>query len=557
MALQLYNSLTRRQEEFTPREEGRVGIYVCGPTVYGHAHLGHAKSYVSFDILVRYLRYLGYNVTYVQNITDVGHLTDDADEGEDKIAKAARREKKHPMALAEYYTRSYFEDMDKLNCVRPDISPRASGHIVEQIELVKTLLEKGCAYEVSGSVYFDVSSFKDYGKLSGRNVEEMQAGARVEVSPDKKNPADFALWKKAEPNHIMQWPSPWGMGYPGWHLECSVMSTKYLGQPFDIHGGGMENKFPHHECEIAQSEAANGVQFARFWLHNNMITVDGQKMGKSLGNFITLKQVFLDNDEPKHDRLSKKYDPLAVRLLILNSHYGSPIDFSDDALSAAQSGYEKIVGTVLAVRRKWNIAPMGEASSEVAGAIDTFRCKFKEAMDADLNTSAALSVLFDLVQYSERLLKDDKTTQETLDEINNLFDEIGGEGGKKEKGMGGLGIVKRSYGNKHITAEERCRIEKWVLSIEYQVIYQKFDSAIEKSIEGESELLISLKSALPQPFTDEERRERDKWVEGWIQRRKEARQKRDYQRADAIRNAFDIISIVFEDKPAGTSWRWA
>ena len=231
MELKLYNSLTRNKDEFEPLKKGRVGIYVCGPTVYGHAHLGHAKSYVSFDVLVRYLCYLGYSVTYVQNITDVGHLTDNADEGEDKIAEAAKKEKKHPMALAEYYTRSYFEDMDKLNCVRPDISPRASGHITEQIEMVKTLLEKDYAYEVNGSVYFDVSKFKEYGKLSGRNIDEMLAGARVEVSPDKKAPVDFALWKKAEQNHIMQWPSPWGMGFPGWHLECSVMAMKYLVRP--------------------------------------------------------------------------------------------------------------------------------------------------------------------------------------------------------------------------------------------------------------------------------------------------------------------------------------
>jgi len=364
MGLQLYNSLTRRLDEFKPINKDRVGIYVCGPTVYGHAHLGHAKSYVSFDVLVRYLRYLGYNVTYVQNITDVGHLTDDADEGEDKIVKAARKEKKHPMALAEYYTRSYFEDMDKLNCVRPDISPRASGHIVEQIELVKTLLEKGYAYEVNGSVYFDVSKFKDYGKLSGRNVEEMEAGARVEVSPDKKNPADFAIWKKAEPNHIMQWPSPWGRGFPGWHLECSVMSTKYLGQPFDIHGGGMENKFPHHECEIAQSEAANGVPFVKYWLHNNMVTVDGQKMGKSLNNFITLKHAFTGT----HERLTRSYDPLAVRQLILNSHYRSPIDFSDAALFAAQSGYNKITETVRVVRKAISIARDGEIDKEIGRA---------------------------------------------------------------------------------------------------------------------------------------------------------------------------------------------
>ena len=243
------------------------------------------------------------------------------DQGEDKIAKAAAKVHKHPMELAELYTRSFFEDMDKLNCVRPDISPRASGHIVEQIELVKTLIAKGYAYEANGSVYFDVSKFEGYGKLSGRNVEDMIAGARVEISQEKKNPADFALWKKAEANHIMQWPSPWGQGFPGWHLECSVMSTKYLGQPFDIHGGGLENQFPHHECEIAQAEAATGKQFVNYWLHNNMVTVDGQKMGKSLGNFITLKQVFADSSEPKHDKLSRKYDSLAVRQFILTSHY--------------------------------------------------------------------------------------------------------------------------------------------------------------------------------------------------------------------------------------------
>ncbi len=287
---------------------------------------------------------------------------------------AARREQKHPMAVAEFYTRSYFEDMDKLNCVRPDISPRASGHIVEQIELVKKLLEKGYAYEVNGSVYFDVSKFKDYGKLSGRNVEDMLAGARVEVSPDKKHPADFALWKKAEPNHIMQWPSPWGMGFPGWHLECSVMSTKYLGQPFDIHGGGLENQFPHHECEIAQSEAANGVQFARYWVHNNMVTVDGQKMGKSLNNFITLKQAF----SGEHEKLTRGYDPLAIRQLVLNSHYRSPIDFSDEALHAAQSGYEKITRTVIEVRKKWHSPHLKVVSMiKVADELGKLREKFE------------------------------------------------------------------------------------------------------------------------------------------------------------------------------------
>ena len=432
MGLKLYNSLTRRKEEFKPQKKGKVGIYVCGPTVYSHAHLGHAKSYVSFDCLVRYLRYLGYNVTYVQNITDVGHLTDDADQGEDKIAKAAKKEKKHPMALAEYYTRSYFEDMDRLNCVRPDISPRASGHIVEQIELVKKLLDKGYAYEVNGSVYFDISKFKDYGKLSGRNIEEMQAGARVEVSPDKKHPADFALWKKAEPNHIMQWPSPWGMGFPGWHLECSVMSTKYLGQPFDIHGGGLENQFPHHECEIAQSEAANGVQFVRYWIHHNMTTIDGQKMGKSLNNFITLKQAF----SGAHERLTKSYDPLAVRQLILNSHYRSPLDFSDAALFAAQSGYKKISDTVIKVRQMWNSAAKGEADEKIVDQLKQLRERFETAMNDDLNTSVALSVLFELVRLADGLLQDGNTTVETLNAVDDLFRRLGGDV---------LGIVKDRY----------------------------------------------------------------------------------------------------------------
>jgi len=497
MGLKLYNSLTRRLEEFKPLYDNRVGIYVCGPTVYGHAHLGHAKSYVSFDVLVRYLKYIGYNVTYVQNITDVGHLTDDADEGEDKIIAQARREKKHPMAVAEEYTRSYFEDMDKLNCLRPDISPRASGHIVEQIELVKTLINKGFAYEVNGSVYFDISKLSDYGKLSGRNVEDMQAGARVEVSADKKHPADFALWKKAEPNHIMQWPSPWGAGYPGWHLECSVMSTKYLGQPFDIHGGGMENKFPHHDCEIAQAEAAAGKPFVRFWLHNNMVTVDGQKMGKSLGNFITLKQVFSDTDEPKHEKLSRKYDPLAVRQLILTSHYRSPIDFSDAALTAAQSGYDKITGTVLMVRGREGQAPKGAVDKKIAGELEQLKIKFKEAMDDDLNTSVALSVIFDLVRIANGLLEKADTTKETFDAIDRTFRELGGDV---------LGIVKESYGTEKISAQEHNRLVKVINNL--------------------------------------------------IEERKKAREQKDFQKADSIRKILDNSDIVVIDEADGTTtWR--
>ena len=491
MALQLYNSLTRRAEEFVPLVEKRVGVYVCGPTVYGHAHLGHAKSYVSFDVLVRYLRYLGYSVTYVQNITDVGHLTDDADAGEDKIAKAARKERKHPMALAEYYTRSYFEDMDKLNCVRPDISPRASGHIVEQIELVKTLLEKGFAYEVNGSVYFDVSKVPEYGKLSGRNTEEMMAGARVEVSQEKRNPVDFALWKKAEPNHIMQWPSPWGMGYPGWHLECSAMSTKYLGQPFDIHGGGMENKFPHHECEIAQTEAAHGVQFVRYWVHNNMVTVDGQKMGKSLGNFITLKQVFTGT----HERLTRAYEPLAVRQLVLNSHYRSPLDFSDAALFAAHSGHQKISEAVRALRKQIEAGPQGDADRDVLSQLDQAKGKFEQAMNDDLNTSIALSVLFDLVRLTNSLLENRRTTRETLSAVNEMFTKLGGDV---------LGVVT--------------------------------DEAAEAA--GVDEVVI------------------DKLVAIFIAQRAEARKARDFAGADAIRAKLDEAGIVLEDTPESTKWRW-
>ncbi len=490
MGLELYNSYTRAKEEFKPLKDGRVGIYVCGPTVYGHSHLGHAKSYVSFDILVRYLRYLGYSVTYVQNITDVGHLTDDADEGEDKLAVAARKEHKHPMALAEYYTRSYFEDMDKLNCVRPDISPRASGHIVEQIELVKKLIEKGYAYEANGSVYFDVAKFTEYGKLSGRNIEEMMAGARVEVSAEKRSPVDFALWKKAEPNHIMQWPSPWGMGYPGWHLECSVMSTKYLGQPFDIHGGGMENKFPHHDCEIAQAEAANGVQFVRYWLHNNMVTVDGQKMGKSLNNFINVKQAFGGS----HERLTRGYDPLAVRQLILNSHYRSPLDFSDAALFAAQSGYDKITETVKQLRKAIAEGASGEMDEAVAGQLAELKQKFEAAMNDDLNTSIALSVVFELVRMAKGLLEKKETSAETLIAVENMFNKLGGEV---------LGVVKEEY------AEAGTADEAMI----------------------------------------------DALVAGLIHQRAEARKRKDFAAADKIRDELGAVGIVLEDKPGGTSWR--
>ena len=395
------------------------------------------------------------------------------------------------MALAEYYTRSYFEDMDKLNCVRPDISPRASGHIVEQIELVKTLIEKGFAYEVNGSVYFDVAKFPDYGKLSGRNVEEMQAGARVEVSPEKRNPADFALWKKAEPNHIMQWPSPWGMGYPGWHLECSVMSTKYLGQTFDIHGGGLENQFPHHECEIAQSEAAHGVPFVRYWLHNNMVTVDGQKMGKSLGNFITLKQAFAGT----HERLSRAYEPLAVRQLVLNSHYRSPLDFSDAALFAAHSGYQKISEAVRSLRKQIGCRAAGRAGSGVLKQLEDAKTKFERGDERrPEHVGSAVGALRPRPPDATACSKTRRRRARRFTAVNEMFTKLGGDV---------LGIV----------TEEPAQAG------------------------GVSEKAL------------------DKLVGILIAQRAEARKAKDFARADAIRAKLDEAGIILEDSPQGTQWR--
>jgi len=421
--LEVYNSLTRRKEEFRPLREGFVGIYVCGPTVYGHSHIGHAKSYVSFDVVVRYLRFLGYRVRYVQNITDVGHLTDDADQGEDKVGKAAREMGVEPMEVAERFTRSYFEDMDALNVLRPDISPRASGHIPEQIETVKALLEKGNAYEVDGSVYFDVTSFPQYGKLSGRTLEGLLEGVRAEVRGEKRHPADFALWKRAEPGHLMQWDSPWGRGFPGWHLECSVMATKYLGETVDMHGGGLENQFPHHEDEIAQSEACTGKPFVRYWLHNNMVTVEGQKMGKSLGNFITLKDAFAGKPP-----LDVPVEPLVMRYFIFTSHYRSPLDFSTDALDAARKGLKRIEQTVGRVRRRLPSAPEGDVSSEVRAASEQSKQTFLAHMDDDFNTAAALGELNIFTHQVNRLLDSgEQLSKGTLAAVDAYYRELGGD----------------------------------------------------------------------------------------------------------------------------------
>ncbi|MDH4138235.1 MAG: cysteine--tRNA ligase [Anaerolineae bacterium] len=416
MTLKVYNYMARQKEEFKPIHEGRVGIYVCGPTVYGHAHIGHAKVYVSFDVVVRYLRYLGYKVRYVQNITDVGHLTDDADEGEDKVGRKARLEQLQPMEVVDYYTRSYFEDMDALNVTRPDISARASGHVPEQIELAQILIERGCAYEANGSVFFSVESFPEYGKLSGRRVDELEEGARVQVNPDKRHPADFAVWRAASPGHLMRWKSPWGEGYPGWHAECSVMAAKYLGLPFDIHGGGLENIFPHNESEIAQSEAAYGVAFARYWLLNNMVTVDGVKMGKSLGNFVTIKDAL------------QRHEPMTIRFFILSSHYRSPTDFSEAALEAAGKGLERLYGAVRLVRDRLATAEDGGADAAFQKVLDEHKARFTEAMDDDFNTPQALAAFFDLTKEVNTLLNSgEPVTQGTLEAIDGLYRELGGD----------------------------------------------------------------------------------------------------------------------------------
>lgn len=407
--LHIYNTLSRSKELFKPISEGFVGIYVCGPTVYGDPHLGHAKSYVSFDVVVRYLRYLDYKVRYVQNITDVGHLTDDADQGEDKLQKQARVEQMEPMEIAEKYTYNYFRDMDKLGVERPDISPRATGHIIEQIGMIKKLLENSHAYETNGNVYFDVSSDEDYGKLSGRSVEEQESGMRIETASDKRAPEDFALWKKAEKGHLMKWPSPWSDGYPGWHIECSAMSTKYLGENFDIHGGGLDNQFPHHECEIAQSEGAFNKPFANYWMHNNMVTLEGQKMGKSLGNAISLDQFFSGD----HELLSRAWDPQVIRFFLLQSHYRSTTDFSEDALSSAENGLKNMQAILLLIDTTKN-------GSGEPYPVRKLKSSVESKMNDDFNTAQSIAVLFEELKKIRKLIHSGDTP-ENIGEVRQFL----------------------------------------------------------------------------------------------------------------------------------------
>lgn len=415
--LVIYNSLSRQKEAFEPLNAPHVGMYVCGPTVYGDGHLGHARPAITFDIVFRYLTHLGYKVRYVRNITDVGHLEHDADDGEDKIAKKARLEQLEPMEVVQHYLLRYHRAMDALGVLPPSIEPHASGHIIEQIEYIKTILESGYAYESEGSVYFDVPKFNrdyGYGKLSGRNIDELLATTRALDGQDqKRNPADFALWKKAAPEHIMHWPSPWSEGFPGWHLECSTMSEKYLGRHFDIHGGGMDLKFPHHECEIAQSVAHNGEPTVRYWMHNNMITINGKKMGKSLGNFITLDEFFTGS----HPLLEQPYSPMTIRFFILQAHYRGTVDFSNEALQSA----EKALARMSDGYRRLQELKASETST--LEGLDQLEKRAYEALDDDFNTPVLIGVLFDAVRMVNQVNDHTATaTQADIDAIKAFFD---------------------------------------------------------------------------------------------------------------------------------------
>ncbi|PIE86114.1 MAG: cysteine--tRNA ligase [Bacteroidia bacterium] len=384
----IYNTLSRKKEKFQPINKGHVGMYVCGPTVYGDPHLGHARPAITFDMVFRYFRFLKNKVRYVRNITDVGHLENDADTGEDKVAKKARLEELEPMEVVQYYTLRYRYFMDKFNICPPSIEPTASGHIIEQIEMIKKILKNGFAYEKEGSVYFDVEKYNQknqYGKLSGRVLDDLIHNTReLDGQSDKKNPMDFALWKKASAEHIMKWHSPWSEGYPGWHLECSTMSTKYLGEKFDIHGGGMDLMFPHHECEIAQSVAANKVESVKLWMHNNMITINGQKMGKSLGNFITLEELF----SGKHQLLEQAYSPMTIKFFILQAHYRSPLDFSNSALQASEKGLQRLFKGIETLSK---LTPSAESTFKVK----TFIQQCYDAINDDFNTPILIAHLFD------------------------------------------------------------------------------------------------------------------------------------------------------------------
>jgi cysteinyl-tRNA synthetase len=413
MALRIFNVLGREKQDFVPLQPGRVNMYVCGPTVYDDPHLGHAKTYVSFDVVVRYLRYSGYEVLYVQNITDVGHLLVT---GEDRILQKARKMQAKPMQIAEAYTRSYLDDMRVLNVQPPDIQPRAAGHIPEQIEMIEELIRKDHAYVVDGNVYFSVTSDPDYGKLSNRRLEEQEAGTREGVRGEKRHPADFALWKQAEPEHILRWNSPWGEGFPGWHIECSAMARKYLGSTFDIHGGGIDNIYPHNENEIAQSECANDAEFARYWMLVGSLMVDGEKMSKSLGNFTRIKDALED------------YRPEVLRMFAISAHYSNPVDYSEDSMGSVKAGWERMYGAVRLARQMMNIAPDTQDGNGFLDRLQQAKSDFLERMDDDFNSPQGIAVLQELTRDVNTLLNDKNVTVglPVLKAINDLYNELGG-----------------------------------------------------------------------------------------------------------------------------------
>ncbi|NBC81766.1 MAG: cysteine--tRNA ligase [Bacteroidetes bacterium] len=483
--LLIYNTLSRKKEPFEPINPPHVGLYVCGPTVYGHTHLGHARPAITFDIVFRYLRHLGYKVRYVRNITDVGHLENDADEGEDKISKKARLEQLEPMEIVQQYVSLYRHHMARLNVLMPGIEPLASGHIIEQQQMIKAIIDKGYAYEKNGSVYFNVLKYNQdhhYGVLSGRKIEDLQSNTRaLEGQDEKANPLDFALWKKASPEHIMRWPSEWSDGFPGWHLECSAMSTKYLGETFDIHGGGMDLLFPHHECEIAQSMAANGKSQAKYWMHNNMITINGQKMGRSLNNFINLDQFF----DGTHKLLEKAYSPMTIRFFMLQAHYTSTLDFSNDALQAAEKGFDRLMK---AGETLLTLKPSDQSSVDVKALHE----KCYEAMNDNFNTPIVISHLFDAVRT-----------------INSIAD-----------------------GNETINAKELELLQSTFNTFVYDVLgLQANEQAAKPSNDLSAQLIDML-----------------------LNLRMDAKHKKDFATADAIRDQLTQLGVEIRDKKDGFEW---
>ncbi|MCV6628241.1 MAG: cysteine--tRNA ligase [Flavobacteriaceae bacterium] len=474
--IKIYNSLSGQKEKFEPINPGHIGMYVCGPTVYSNVHLGNCRTFMSFDMIFRYFKHLGFKVRYVRNITDAGHLENDAEEGEDKIAKKARIEQIEPMEVVQRYTVDFHEILQKFNFLPPSIEPTATGHIIEQIEIIKDIVEKGFAYESNGSIYFDVAKFNEnnhYGKLSGRKVEDMIANTReLAAQDDKRNPQDFALWKKAEPQHIMRWPSPWSDGFPGWHLECTAMSTKYLGEQFDIHGGGMDLKFPHHECEIAQAEACNGQSPVNYWMHANMLTLNGKKMSKSTDNNIFPNEIF----SGENNKLSKAFSPTVVRFFMMQAHYRSILDFSNDALLASEKGFNKLMEAI------GQLDQLQLEKNTIGIDIQKLKTACYEAMNDDFNTPILIANLFEGVKFVN-LIKDGKATisNQDFEELKSIFqifvfDVLGlektstGSNGEADT-LGGvvdllIGIRNEARANKDFATSDKIRDELATLGIQ-------------------------------------------------------------------------------------------